>query len=235
MNSTHHDDWTPSIHFVPATVPEAPPSLQTATYAECDLVQRLAHELNLPMRALSRRLGREARPGRAAMACIAGSNRRVGATTITLSLATAAAQEYRVAVVDGDSIERGLSGRIVPRPIEGWDDRVDAHFSWPRLTIRLNGLGPMDVFPLSPWSGRPTDGRRESNPEKFLNELRGRYDLVWIDGGPTDDLQETWVRAADSALLVCDASEKMGDAWTKAWNRLEELGGTVAGVIETFG
>ena len=64
--------------------------------------------------------------------------------------------------------------------------------------------------------------------------LRREHRLVVIDGGSVWEAGARWAPWVDTAVVVCDSREAGGDEWAAAWDRLEEGGTHVLGIIESF-
>jgi hypothetical protein len=66
----------------------------------------------------------------------------------------------------------------------------------------------------------------------WLGRLRHEYGLVIMDAGLVENAVG-WGPWADTALIICDPSRACDAEWTTAWDRLEESGTHVLGIIET--
>src|SRR5262249_48881616 len=139
-----------------------------------------------------------------------------------------------VLLIDGDLDTRGLSIRMNEPPEAGWEDVVQ-------------GFCPPDqaVYSIEPPPGFAFLPLRETEPDpvhllgqpalpEWQNQLRYDYDLILIDGGSVARSGVQWAPWVDVALVVCDANQKLAGDWALGWDRLEEGGAAVMGIIETF-
>src|SRR5262249_8627328 len=113
---------TTSVTFVPATTTRPGTEGRSVRHGAEWLVARMVNELELPLRALVRRLCHPQRSDGGTMVLLSGCQRGVGCTSVTLALATVAARDCRVVVIDGDLVTRGLTAGFDPTPAAGWDD-----------------------------------------------------------------------------------------------------------------
>ncbi len=67
----------------------------------------------------------------------------------------------------------------------------------------------------------------------WLGRLRQDFGMVFLDAGSVENRAMHWAPWVDAALIVSDPSQARDSDWTKAWDRLEESGTHVLGIIET--
>jgi Mrp family chromosome partitioning ATPase len=58
--------------------------------------------------------------------------------------------------------------------------------------------------------------------------------MVFLDGGSVESGAVQWAPWVDAVLIVSDPSRAAGRDWTNSWDRFEESGTHVLGIVETF-
>lgn len=198
------------------------------------LVDRIVRERGPSLRGLARRLRAEHPGNTGVVVLLTGSRRGVGCTTAVLALARAAAEEQAVFLIDGDWPEPGLSARLGEPVRLGWEDALRG-LCPPADVVLRQADPPLSLLPLrGPIAEAPA---LLASPawEHWQVQFRRDYDLVLVDGGSVWDGGVAWAPWADVALVVCDSGHKLAEDWAQAWDRLEEGGARVLGIIETLG
>jgi Mrp family chromosome partitioning ATPase len=160
-----------------------------------------------------------------------GCQRGAGCSMVSLALAAASAAQRSTLLIDGDLGRTGLSTIIGGKDrTEGWE----THNGPVEVDWKAAGAGILSFLPLA----RPVLERDQlfARPElpAWLARLRQGYGLMIVDGGPALDLGARWAAWADVAILVCDSARRASEDWATAWDRLEEAGTRVLGIVETF-
>lgn len=156
-----------------------------------------------------------------------------GKTTTTTNLATAYAQEgKRVLLIDADlrkpSLHRifaqsnrvGLTSVIVNQL--NHIEAISETFI-PNLYLLTSG-------PVPP---NPSELLSSQKMSQFLAEMRGIYDVIFIDSPPTLAVTDSLIIAAmcDGVLLVVHAGKSKKELVMKAQSRLEHVKANVLGVV----
>ncbi len=193
--------------------------------------QRLLRMLEPQLASLARRLRRQGPLDGGAIVLLTGARPGVGCTTLALAFAAAATTERSVLLLDGAGATGGLSDAFTHRM--GWQQAVQDGrplrdlITYPDPDHRVAVLPqlPNDVIttPLSP-----------SSMASWLAEVRQDFDLIIIDGATVDSHGRRWAALADATILICGADPNDSRQWASAWDRLEEAGGAVLGIIENF-
>jgi Mrp family chromosome partitioning ATPase len=198
------------------------------------LAGRIANELGRPLLEVAgqlRRLGSE-RGGVAVV--LAGCRRDAGCTSVALALACAAARQWSVLVIDGDAEGRGLSAGLDGASTAGWDHPACGAESYPDFLTRLD---TSPALPLLPCGDAPQPDAGPSRPRTLgtlMSSVRADYELIVVDGGTAAGSAPRWVPWTDAAVLVLPCGGPPDGEWAAAWDRLEERGARVFGVIETL-
>jgi Mrp family chromosome partitioning ATPase len=217
-----------SVAFIPAETAPAPAGAGLA------LVDRMVQAIGRPLEELARRTRRVGPADQGAVVLLTGCRRGIGCTTVSLALATAAARDQAVLLIDGDLVERGLSVQLGLPAGFGWEDALADRCT---LDEALHPAGPQagwPVLPLRQTTPDPSDLLSHPVLAVWPTQLRRDYDLVFIDGGSVWDGGAAWAALADVVLMVCDSGQQLADDWAHGWDRLEESGAYVLGIVETL-
>jgi Mrp family chromosome partitioning ATPase len=152
---------------------------------------------------------------------------------MALALAAAAAMEGPVALVDADFRARGLTQLLIDRTSVGWDDVISGTASIQQAVHYVDPGEALAFFPIRAASDfvAPNSDQALSG---WLGRLRQDYRLVFLDGGSIQGGATQWAPWVDTVLIVCDPKRSADSEWTKAWDRFEEGGAHVLGIVETF-
>jgi Mrp family chromosome partitioning ATPase len=214
--------------------PLAPALARRTCFADFHLAERIVRELGQALSDLAWRARQFGRTDRGACVLVTGNQRGTGCTTVALALAAAAAVDQSVLLIDGDLETRGLSARMTEPPEAGWEDAFQGYCP---LDHVVHSIEPSPGFAFVPLRRTATDPAlllAQSARSAWHSQLRSDYDLILIDGGSVWNAGALWAPWVDVALVVCDANHKLSNDWALGWDRLEEGGTAVLGIVETF-
>lgn len=171
---------------------------------------------------------------------IAPARRGSGATTLSLTLALALAEQgVRAAIVDGDWDDPQLATRLGLAPQVGWDDLDETQLDPSGVLIESTS----DRLALLPCR-QPLMAALADLPfhaARMVRTLRANYDLVLIDTGPVDSSTVSWQRVwhrslVDGVIVVERAGDMAPDPQhTAIADRMLSAAGIAWwGVAETF-
>jgi Mrp family chromosome partitioning ATPase len=186
------------------------------------------------LKELGRRARRVGPVDRGTVVLLAGCHEKVGVSTMALSCAAAAASEQPAALVDADLSNRGLTHLLVERPAAGWDDVVSGAGSMEQAVHYVDARERFAFFPLRSAAVDFSVLRGHSGLTGWLSRLREEYPLVFLDGGSMESGAVHWAPWVDAVLIVCDPARSADSDRTRAWDRFEESGAHVLGIVETF-
>jgi Mrp family chromosome partitioning ATPase len=211
--------------------PAARPSVD---FSGVPLADRLWHELAQPLTDLALQARRRGPREGGTVLLLTGCRRGAGCSTVALALAQAAATEMPVLLAEGDLDRPGLSALSGTQAPFGWEEVVRGQCSFAEALHGVDRREGLAFFPLKQPVADP--GRLWAHPalQVWLAQLRQTYGLVVLDGGPAGQTGCRWAARADVAVLVCDAGRQPGYDWAPVWDRLEEGGAEVLGIVETF-
>jgi Mrp family chromosome partitioning ATPase len=194
------------------------------------LVQQIVRELGQPLRELGRRARRMNNGSRGTVVLVASCNRKMGCTTTAAALAAAQADGSSL-VIDGDLEQPAVRELFGIDAGPDWEDVVHGR-SQMSEALKYCGEGRRCAV-LGLRGPAPRATVKNASASNWIARLREEHDLIVIDGGPIRE-SALWAGAADAALIVCDTSRAQADEWSRAWDRLEECGAQVLGIVETF-
>jgi Mrp family chromosome partitioning ATPase len=185
---------------------------------------RMAVGLRAAFADLTARARETGPAGRANVVLLTGCGREVGTTSVALALAWIASEECSVLLVDVDTDRAGLSRLTSQKQaIENSEHAV--------LTIRPSQR--LAFLPLRPAVLEMDPALVLRSYREGIGQQRQERDLVILDAGSVFESGGRWASVADSAILVCDKRRSPHGDWSRAWDRLEEAGTSIMGVIET--
>jgi Mrp family chromosome partitioning ATPase len=164
---------------------------------------------------------------------LTGSQHGVGCTTVALALATAAAREHSVLLIDGDQSNRRLSTALENQTLLGWDDALGSGSLNRVLCYPDVGAG-VAFLPLRQVRPEPFIAKEHTCLAQWKTQFRQEYGLILVDGGSVWHNGAGWASWVDVSLVVCDSGQKLADDWALAWDRLEEANTRILGIIETL-
>jgi Mrp family chromosome partitioning ATPase len=224
-----------SVAFLPARPATDMPVHEAMMHSDrLGLVDRLLSEVGQALEQLARRIRRLGRADGGTVALLTGCRHEVGCTAIALALATAAAREHAVVLMDGDVSRRGLSKLLAKPAAVGWDDALRGAGSLDTALQHLDFPPSMGFLALRDTGPTASDLPSLIELTPWQNRLREQFDLLIIDGGSVWESGGRWASWSDVALTVCDSGQKLAHDWAKAWDCLEEGGAYVLGIVETF-
>ena len=219
-----------SVSFVPLNRTREPSPARPVSQCGSFVANQIIDELHQPLAELARRIQRVGAVSGGTVVLLTGSSRGVGCTTVALALSLVSAAERRTLLVDADLHEPRLASMFGLRPQLSWEQVVGVG-SLNQALQELQSPGLSILAVKAP--ARPTALSRSCAIE-CLTRLRQEFSLIVLDGGAVWDSGTQWSPLVDVALVVCDSGRKVGDEWAGAWDRLEEAGTQVLGIVETF-
>jgi len=205
------------------------------------VVQQIVEKLGGPLLELGRRARRVAPVDAGAIVLLAGCHDSVGCSTVALACAAVASVEWPTALVDVSSSDSKVGGRnltqlLVGQATAGWEDIVSGAAPMDEAVHYLDTREVLAFFPKSESQrlGLRTAEFSAADFAGWLGQMRHEYGLVFIDGGTMEGSAAQWAPWVDAALVVCDPKRTSAADWTNAWDRLEERGAHVLGIVETF-
>lgn len=165
---------------------------------------------------------------------LAGMRPRVGTTAVLLNLAVTAARtkKRRVALLDAHWSSPGLASRLGHEPSAGIADALGGRLALEQAVLRT-ALPNLDLLPAG-ITGKPNTTPSVMAAAWLIAWLRGRYDLILIDGpafGAADDVA-TLAPQADGAYLVLPQGEASAEARDRAQTFIRH-GARLRGFIHT--
>ena len=131
-----------------------------------------------------------------------------GKTFLTINTAAAfALKGKRVLVIDGD-LRHGSASAYLDRHAKGLSDYLDKRENDPYSLIKENpDYSSLHLLPAGTIPPNPTELLAEPRFKELLEELRGRYDYIFIDCPPIDIVADTQIieKLADRTLFVVRA------------------------------
>lgn len=221
-----------SVAFVPWNAEAGAPRLRLPEPLADPLLTACLRRLQSAFEELASRVCAAGRAETGTVLLASGCQRGAGCSTVALALAAASAWQRPTLLIDGDLGRTGLSTRVGGKErTQGWETTA----SLERPTWKVSGgAGLLSFLPLSrPLAERDELFTRPALPE-WLGGLRDCYRLIVVDGGPAPDTGARWAAWTDVAILVCDSARRATDDWATSWDRLEEAGTRVLGIVETF-
>src|SRR5437016_4864546 len=205
-----------------------------ADFSHHPIVHRILTRFIQPIMELSRRARRVGPVDGGTLVLLAASHEKAGCSTMALCCAAAAAALEPTALVDADLSSRGLTQLLVGRPAVGWDDVVSGASSPQQAVHYVDAREALAFFPIRAAAANSPALHGQPGLTGWLARLRGDYPLVFLDGGSIESGAARWAPWVDAALIVCDAARSVDSEWTRVWDRLEEGGTHVLGIVETF-
>jgi Mrp family chromosome partitioning ATPase len=224
-----------SVTFVPLQNPPAPVFPGVVDFSNLPVLEHIVQERGRSLVDLARRIQRVGPAAGGTVALVSGCRRFAGTTTVTLALAAMAAGERSVLVLDGHLQQPSLARILDLRPTFSWDDALRGRIDLEDAMHPLGPIGALSLLPLRQPILFPDDLLSHPGLAGWLARLRREFRLIVVDGGPAGECGWGWAPWVDSAIVVCDSTRSAADEWARAWDRLEEGGTNVLGIVETFG
>jgi Mrp family chromosome partitioning ATPase len=182
---------------------------------------------------LTERLEQQAPAAGSMTILLCSCSRGVGCTSLAVAWAAIASEKISAAILECDW-QRPLLRETLGLPSgPGWGEAYAGTCSLDEVRTRIDGWPGLAIYALGQ-DGNPVRGVDNRQLACVLDALRARHDVIIIDGGPARLAAERYARIADHSILVCDANQCRSNDWARAWDRLEETGARVAGIVETF-
>jgi receptor protein-tyrosine kinase len=198
------------------------------------LLDKILAELGDSLKDLARCIRRVGPVQGGTTVLLTGCRRSVGCSTMAAALAAAAAQDRSVLLIDADLSQPSLANLLGVQATFGWDDYVEKRCFFEEALHDLSGSQAPDFMALA----HPADPQTRllSRPElpSWLAQCRQDYGLIILDGGSIQEAAARWTPWADVALVVCPSSQTLAEDWAVTWDRLEEGGTHVLGIVETM-
>jgi Mrp family chromosome partitioning ATPase len=204
------------------------------------VVQQIVERLGGSLLELGRRARRIGPVDAGAIVLLAGCQEGAGCSTAALACATAASVEWSTALVDASHSPQfrgqGLTHLLVGAARQGWEEAVSRTATNQEIVHYLDSREALAFFPKSENQGLRTGefGYSQADLVGWLGNLRQEFGLVFIDAGTWDKCADQWAPWVDAALIMCDPKRTSAADWTNAWDRFEERGTHVLGIVETF-
>jgi receptor protein-tyrosine kinase len=151
---------------------------------------------------------------------------------VALALAAAGQQ---VLLLDGDLGKPTLASLTGIRPPFSWAESLRGRCTPEEAMCRYEAAGGMRFLALREPEAVPEELWSHPSLPEWLDQLRRDYGLIVVDGGSVWTSGARWAPWCDLAVVVCDSGRSAADEWAQAWDRLEEGGAHVLGIVETFG
>ena len=146
--------------------------------------------------------------GRAGVLLLTSFNPGSGKTFLTINTAAAfALKGKRVLVIDGD-LRHGSASAYLDRHAKGLSDYLGKRENDPYSLIKENpDYSSLHLLPAGTIPPNPTELLAEPRFKELIEELRGRYDYIFIDCPPIDIVADTQIieKLADRTLFVVRA------------------------------
>lgn len=219
-----------SVSFVPWS--QVPARLRLPEPLADPIALACLQQLRVPLEQLAERTCFSGPAGGATVLLLSGCQRGAGCSTVALALAAASALKRSTLLIDGDLARTGLSTLVRGKERnEGWEIHLGAP---PPARQRATDSGLLSFLPLS----RPVQDKEEvftrGSLAGWFGGLRDSFSLIVVDGGPALDTGARWAPWCDVAALVCNSTRRASEDWASGWDRLEEAGTRVLGLVETF-
>ena len=147
-------------------------------------------------------------PNKASVILVTSFNPGSGKTFLTMNTAAAFAMKgKRVLVVDGD-LRHGSTSAYVDMPKKGLsdylgkrEDNIDS------LIVEKKNYPGLSVLPIGTIPPNPTELLAESRLAELLEQMRSRYDYIFIDCPPVDIVADTQIieKLADRTVFIVRA------------------------------
>jgi tyrosine-protein kinase Etk/Wzc len=146
--------------------------------------------------------------GRTDIILVTSFNPGSGKTFIAMNLGMALAiKKQRVLVIDGD-LRHGSASRFAGSPGKGLSNWLGGQSgSYLDLIVHHPGHPGLDILPIGTIPPNPTELISDSRMFSMLEDLRGRYDCIFIDCPPINIVADTQIfeRLADRTVFIVRA------------------------------
>ena len=233
MTSFTVNTETPSISFLPLAEGQPRGSEPAVELSRFPMARRIVNRLGHSLRQLSQRARRFGPVDGGTVVLLTGSRNAVGCTTVSLALAATACRDEAVALIDGDFQSATLTRELGSPAEAGWPDMVQGR-NFENAGRSLDSRGNLEFFPLAAAQTNPGELLTGPGLAGWFARLRQDCALTFVDGGSVSSGAADWAPWVDVSVVVCRSGADLSDDWARAWDRLEEAGTHVLGIIETF-
>jgi Mrp family chromosome partitioning ATPase len=197
------------------------------------VIHGMVRDARASLDELTDRLQRQTASAGSMTILLCSCSRGVGCTSLAIAWAAIASEKRSAAILECDW-QRPILREMLGLPSgPGWSEAFAGTCPLDEVRTRIDGWPGLAIYALG-GDGRPMRGVDMRQLASVVDALKARHDVVIIDGGPARLCAERYAKIADHSILVCDANQCRSDDWARAWDRLEETGGRLAGIIETF-
>jgi Mrp family chromosome partitioning ATPase len=197
------------------------------------VIHGMVRDARASLDELTDRLQRQTAAAGSMTILLCSCSRGVGCTSLAVAWAAIASEKMSAAILECDW-QRPMLRETLGLPAgPGWGEAFAGTCPLDEVRTRIDGWPGLAIYVLGRDSG-PVRGVDTRQLASVLDALKARHDLVIIDGGPARLAAERYANITDHSILVCDANQCRSDDWARAWDRLEETGANLAGIIETF-
>jgi Mrp family chromosome partitioning ATPase len=138
-----------------------------------------------------------------------------------------------VALIDADFQSAALTRQLGQPSALAWEEIVRQR-NFQDAGQALDSQGRLSFFSQRVSSAGPNQLLTSSGLAAWLAWLRQEFAVIFLDGGSLLTGGTQWAPWVDAALVVCRSGPELSAEWARAWDRLEEAGTHVLGIIETF-
>jgi Mrp family chromosome partitioning ATPase len=197
------------------------------------VIHGMIRDARTPLEELTDRLYGQMAAAGSMTILLCSCSRGVGCTSLAMAWATIASEKMSAAIIECDWQRPMLRETLGLPSGPGWGEALAGTCALDEVRTRIDGWPGLAIYALGR-GGSPARGVDNRQIISVLDALKVRHDFVVIDGGPARLAAERYAKIADHSVLVCDANQCRNEDWARAWDRLEETGARLAGIIETF-
>lgn len=158
-----------------------------------------------------------------------------GKSTTALAVARSFAQiGTRILLIDGDMRRPSLHNYFQTKRSVGFSDLLARQATLSEVT-QATEFPNLDFINAGPLPPSPTELLSGNSLRATLDEARGRYDMVVIDGPPVLGLADAvlYADAVEGTIYVVEAGRKRGGSGKAAVRRLAGSGAKLLGAVLT--
>jgi Mrp family chromosome partitioning ATPase len=223
-----------SVSFVPAAAKAKRNTLAGFQINQLPVLETIVRELGPSLAELARQIQKRGPASGGTSVLVTGCERGVGCTTVALALAWSAAEGNSVVLMDADLGDPEIANRLDFVPRCGWDEAVQGLCPLEQALYPLGACSGLGVLPLRRALAAPDEFLDTAAISEWIAALRRESKLIVLDGGAACDYGARWAPWVDTALVVSDTERSLTEDWARTWDRLEEAGAHVMGIVETF-
>jgi len=219
--------------------------VRASDFSKFPIVQQILEKLGQSLLELGRRARRVGPVDIGTIVLLAGCQEGAGCSTAALACAAAASTECLTALVDVANsnskyspVNQSLTQLVIGLATVGWEQIVSGVAPIQDVVQHIDSHESLAFFPRSDTQGmgfRTSDfGFSHAGLAGWLGRLRQDYGLVFLDGGSVESGAIQWAPWVDGVLMVSDPRQTPEADRTRTWDRFEEGGTHVLGIVETF-